>query len=325
MSLLDYKAVKKQSQEVFKNFEKKWMEHSRINSQLPFDHPHAYWNIGLGKSLVCVAMGASLEKDIEALKQYRDRVDILCCDKAFGKLLDHGIKADYVMLADANISFDWIKPYVYQTEGVRLISTVYANPAWTKAWKGQRTFYMNKDAIQSERNFLPMWGDNMRVIPASSNVSNAMLVFMLGCDDNLRINFAGYQNYFLTGFDYSWRSDGNYYAFNNPIPKRHYMNHRTFLDYNKDICHTSENLIFSAKWLMQYIETFKLPVVNCSGRGLLEIREKGNLADILPRLNADKSAPGRVRELFAKVQKLQAEFATAEKEFNSKRGELVWQ
>ena len=325
MALLDYAAVKKQSEMVFGNFREKWMEQSRVNSQLSFEHPEKFRNIGLGKSLVMVAMGASLEDDIELLKQYRDRIDIMCCDKAFGALMRHSIKPNYVMLADANVSIEWAKDYIDQTEGICLISTVYANPEWTKAWKGPRTFYMNKDAIGSERHFLPMWGDKMRIIPASSNVSNAMIVFMVGCDDNIHTNFSGYQNYFLTGFDFSWRAEGNYYAFANPTDKRHYMNHRTFLDFNKDICHTSENLVFSAKWLMQYIETFKLPITNCSGRGLLELRQRSRLSDILPRLSADKTIPERIRAEFRKVQALHDQFVAAERQFNKNREVLVWQ
>jgi hypothetical protein len=250
----------------------------------------------------------------------------MCCDKAFGKLLDNGIKADYVMLADANIDYDtWLAPYIWQTEGVKLISTVYANPQWTSKWRGDVTFYMNKDAIGTERNFLPTWGDNMRIIPASSNVSNAMVVFMLGCDDNSRINYAGYQHYFLTGFDYSWQTDGNYYAFCNPADKRHYMNHRTFLDCYKNICHTSENLIFSAKWLMQYIETFKIPVMNCSGRGLLEISSRGELSAILPKMTPDKTVPKRIREEYENLRKLHSAFNEAEAKFNKNREVLIWQ
>lgn len=323
--MLDYKAVKHQSQEVFKNFEKKWKAHSEINCKLSFEHPDKFRNIGLGKNMVFVAMGASLEKDIESLAKYQDRVDIMCCDKAFGKLMEHGIKPKYVMLADANVSLEWAKKWIDHTGDVCLISTVYANPEWTTAWKGPRTFYINKDAIGSEKNFMPMWGDKMRIIPASSNVSNAMVVFMLGCDDNLRINYAGYQNYYLTGFDYSWEPDGNYYAFENPIAKRHYMNHRTFIDGQKNICHTSENLIFSAKWLMQYIDTFKIPVVNCSGRGLLQISLNGDLKDLLPKMTADKGIIAKIREEFKKVQALQMQFAEAERQFNHNREVLIWQ
>lgn len=326
MTMLDYKAVKQQSEAVFGQFADKWKAHSEINVKVPHKNPEAFQNIGLGKTLVMCAMGASLEKDIPHIKANRDKFDLMCCDKAFGKLLDHGIKADYVMLADANIKYDtWLAPYIEQTEGVKLISTVYANPEWTTNWKGEITFYMNKDAIGSERHFLPTWGKDMRIIPASSNVSNAMVVFMTGCDDNLRINYAGYQNYFLTGYDYSWQSDGNYYAFDNPMDKRHYMNHRTFLDCHKNICHTSENLIFSAKWLMQYVHTFGLPIVNCSGRGLLEVKRSGDLSVSLPRLTADKSVASRIRSEFTNLQKLHLAFTTAEAEFNKNREALQWQ
>jgi hypothetical protein len=326
MAQIGYKEVRNQSRQVWGHYGKKWLEHAEINAKLPRIPASAFINIGLGKTLLCVAMGESLEANIDTIKKYRDRFDILTCDKGFGKLLDHGIKADYVELADAAIDYDkWLKPYIDQTKGVKLISTVYANPAWTTAWQGEICFYMNKDAIASEKHFAPMFGDDMRVIPASSNVSNAMVVFMTGCDEYSRVNYSGYQRIFLIGYDYSWRPDGNYYAWDNPIPKRHYMAHRVMMDINGDVVWSSENLVFSAQWLTQYVNTFGLPVINLSGRGILDIPMRGNMEQQFSRLNADKRVPGIVGKMFKSVVETNAAFVNAEANFNKMREELIWQ
>src|SRR3990167_7123206 len=113
MGNLTYQDVKKQSTAVFKQFgESKWkpFAYDNVNciNQRSCDELK---NIGVGKVLVSVAMGASLEDHIETLKSYRDRFDIIACDKAFGVLLDHGITPDFVMLCDCNIPYKWMEPY----------------------------------------------------------------------------------------------------------------------------------------------------------------------------------------------------------------------
>ena len=288
---LSYQDVKRQSQAVFKQFgESKWIPYAQDNvnaiNQRPTDELK---NCGIGKVLVSVAMGASLEDKIDALTKYRERFDLLCCDKAFGVLVERGITPDFVMLCDCNIPYDpWLKPYIDKTAGVRLISTPYGNTDWTKKWKGPIYFYANRDAIESERHFIPILGENVRTVPASSNVSNAQVVFMTGMDEWNQTNFAGYERIYLVGYDYSWRPDGNYYAFHDPKPKRNYMATRTMLDRNGDIVLTSENLIFSARWLTQFVNSWRLPVFNCSGRGIDGMRT-ADLEQELSRFDIEAS------------------------------------
>lgn len=290
--------VLNQSQQVFDQFgESKWIPNCKINAKLSRGDINSLKNSGVGKFLLLVAMGASLEDNIEIIKKYRDRFDILTCDKGFGALLEHGVKADFVMLCDASIPFKYLEKYVDQTEGVKLISTCYGNPEWTTVWKGEKFFYINKDSITSEHIFMPLMGDNIRLIPAGSNVSNAMLVFFTGSDNTQNINWSGYENFLLVGYDYSWQPDGNYYAWLDPKPKRFYMNHRTMIDYKGKVIFTSENLLFSSKWLYSYITTFGLPVLNCSERGILNINCSSLEKEVL-KINPDKSKREIARQLF---------------------------
>lgn len=320
--VLSHSDVKRQSENVFRQFGEKWMRYSQINSRLPNRaDPNDLRNCGLGKFAVLAAMGASLEEHIPILKKYRDRFDLITCDKGFTVLMEQGIKPDYVQLCDCNIPYRWMEPWVKDTEGVKLLATCYANIEWTTRWKGPIYFYTNKDALDTQRKFTPIlgnpesvedvsleraiqsaWGPNVRVIPAGSNVSNAMLIFMAGVDEHSQVNWAGYEHYFLTGYDYSWRPNGkdvtcktgNYYAFENPTPKRHYMSHRTMLDINGDIINTSENLLFSAKWLYSYLTSFNLPVTNCSGRGILEVPRRGDLQSMLAKCSPSSKARDKV-------------------------------
>lgn len=322
--LLNWRQVKAQSDSVFNQFGELWQKNANINAKLERKDTKDFHNIGIGKRLVCCALGESLEENVETIRKYRDRVDVLTCDKGFQALLNHGVKADYVLLCDASIVFDkWIKDAINETKGVKLLATPYANPDWTTKWKGDRYFFINKDSIQTEKIFIKIFGEDIRVIPAGSNVSNAMLIFMTGADEDNNVNYSGYEEFFLVGYDYSWRPDGNYYAWKNPAPKRYYMNHRTLLDLNNDIIFSSENLLFSAKWLYSYISTFRLPVINCSNRGLLEIPHRGKLEDLIKNINPDRIENCRAH--FDSMRKSYYSFNSAKALFENSRRELITQ
>lgn len=322
---LTYSDTKKQSLQVFGQFgEKTWIPNAKINAELTRKNANELKNIGLGKVLVLAAMGESLEDHIETIKKYRDKIDLMVCDKAYAVMMEHGIKPDYCMVCDANIPFRHIEKYIDTTEGTKLIATPYANPEWTKGWKGERYFYVNKDSIESENIFLPIMGKDSRVIPASTNVSNAMLVFMMGYDEKARINFTAYEKFILTGYDYSWRPEGNYYAFNNPKPKRYYMKHMTLLDMNKDYVYSSHNLVFSARWLYDYIMYHRPPVINCSGRGILDIPFKGKLEDEMIKLSEIKNKTKLIRDAYKLFQTSTLNYQQTQNYFEDARRTL-WQ
>lgn len=313
--------IHRQSKIVFSQMETKWKAQARTNFGLPHRPAAELRNSGIGKQLLLVAMGSSLEDQVEIIKKNRDKVDVVVCDKGFGPLLDHGVKADYVVICDANIPVKHMQPYFNETKDVKLLSTVYANPEWTTQWQGNRYFYINRDAIESEFEFYKIFGRDTRSIPAGSNVSNGMLIFFVGYDDKNQANWSGYERYLLAGYDYSWKPDGNYYAWANPVPKRHYLCHRTLLDFNNDVVFTSENLLFSAKWLYSYITSFNLPVLNCSGRGLLDVK-RGVLEREMQALTNDRAAQQRVQAAFRAARDAHLAAAAARESFELSRGEL---
>jgi hypothetical protein len=324
MSGVTFRECEAQSKTVWAQFgESKWKPAAEFNSRLARRDTAELRNVGIGKTLVCAALGASLESAIPALLANRGAYDLMVCDKGFKLLLERGIKADYVHLADTNIETRWMggddSPTWAETEGVNLIATPYANPEWTKRWKGPRSFYVNKDAIRSERIFAPMFG-KPRIIPASTNVSNAMVVFATGSDENGPLNFFAYERILLTGYDYSWRVGENYYAWNNPEPKRYYMAHRNLLDFAAMPCRTSENLLFSAKWLYTYLtQHAHLPVVNCSERGLLDVPRRGSLATELSKHVPTPEQLRGIREAFGAAQLAHDAYEAAKREFTKKR------
>jgi len=76
-------------------------------------------------------------------------------------------------------------------------------------------------------------------------------------------NFFGYDKILTIGFDYSWKD--KYYAFNHDgNGKINYMRHVFMTNQAGEYVHTSNNLLFSAKWLNDYVKYYDLPVINCS-------------------------------------------------------------
>lgn len=268
---LSSKEIIDQSWAAFNQWSKQWRDYAKINGKrsknISFSN---YVNVGIGKALLIVGNGYSFEENIETIKKYKDNVDIMACDKTIGHLLDNGITPTYCVLCDANVSYEkYLEPYKDKLSETILFANVCGNPKWTnKSWK-EVCFFVNQDAIKSEKEFSELSGCK-NFIPAATNVSNCMVVLVTQSNNQGRNNLFGYDKIVLIGFDYSWRSEDKYYAFNEiGDGKYNYMRHAYVLDRDGEQAYSSSNLMFSAKWLDDYIRNFKLPVVVGSKRTLL--------------------------------------------------------
>jgi len=276
-SVLSRKQILDQSNCAYNEWCVKWREHAIKHSKLKQPSLEDFRNIGIGKVIVLVANGASLEKHMDIIKENKDNIDIMVCDKSLGHLIKQGIKPKYCIMADAKVSYEtYCEPYKDSLKETTLFANACGNPKWAfeADWKNIY-FYINKDVIQSEIEFQKLSGCP-NIIPAGSNVSNAMVIFVTQSCNEGRQNFFGYDIILLSGFDYSWLPDGNYYAYDKEANgKYYYMNHVSALNQNCDLVYTSHNLAFSAKWLYGYVTTFKLPVVQCSHDSLLPLPWSG--------------------------------------------------
>lgn len=299
--------VKKQSEAAFKQWGPTWehnaVENGKIYKKQKTSHKQLLFE-GAGRTLLCIAMAPSFENKLEIIKKYNTgKYDIACVDKCLGVLLDNGIVPKYVFLADSGISYDkWLKPWIKQTKNIYLMTNVTANLDWTRKWRGKIFFYVNKDNIQTEEIYMPLSGCTEQ-IPASSNVGNSVVVFST--------QILGYKEYLLVGYDYCWRYDQNYYAFhaeddpNNG--KRYWMKHIQMVDINGDIVDSSQNLLFSARWLSDYNIGMAKPnnirIVNCSGQGILKI-ETGDLEKKLRDATVDKISGDQANTIYqARMEK----------------------
>lgn len=256
--------VIKQSESAFRQWGRKWKRWAKINGKYNAERgvsQRDFSNAGIGKQLLCVAMGPSFEEQIDAIEEHQDKADIMCVDKAFKYLIGRGIKPTYVVIADASIPFKYIEGLESHTEDVVLFANVCANPRWTRAWRGPLCYYVNKDNIQSEQIFGKLSGVR-ELIPASSNVGNTCVV--------IANQVMSYDRIVLSGYDFCWTQNSNYYAFHNS-DKRFWMKHMHALGMDGEPLFSSANLRFSARWLSRFIQTMRPGTIfNCSGRGLLD-------------------------------------------------------
>jgi len=274
--MLTSKEVLEQSKNAFREWDTIWRKHSEINGKIHRERGLSHQDLlfrGIGKVLLLIGMGASLEDKIEIIKKYQNKgVDIGCVDKAFGYLTDNGIKVNYVFLADAGISYErWIEKWIDKTENVILISNINANPKWTQNWKGDVCFSVFKDNIHSEKIYSKISGC-YQFIPAGSNVGNSAIIFST--------QILGYDEYWLVGYDFCWDNKKNYYAFSDS-EKRFFMKHIMMIDNWNNFVFTSQNLLFSARWLSDFyikvLNQHRVKIFNCSEYGILKAVPTANL------------------------------------------------
>ena len=264
--MLTESEVLQQSRSAYGQWAPLWRKNCAMNGEVYKAHNDRLSDLygrGIGKRLVIVAMGASLEESIATIRANRTVVDVLCVDNALGALIDHGITPDYVVLMDAQVS--WKKygaKYAERAKSARLIMNVNGNPEWSRGWRGKVYFGVNKDNIQSEVEFSKISGVQ-ELVPAGSNVGNGAVI--------LATSVLDYSAIFLVGNDSSWRDTDNYYAFGDS-EKRHYMSHSVAVDVEGQLTNTSTNLMFSARWLADYINLNckTTRVINCS-RGIINL------------------------------------------------------
>lgn len=267
--MLSQNEVLEQSKGAYAQWGEKWRNHAIENGKKYKAEGRSHLDLykrGAGKTALLVGMGPSFEKNIELIKKYKDNVEVSCCDKAFHKLVEHGIIPKYVNICDAGISYErWLEPWIEQTKDTTLLCNITGNTDWSMNWKGPVIFFTNKDNIHSEIEFSELSGCK-DMIPAGSNVSNSLVIFLT--------QLLGYDKYLLVGYDYSFSDDENYYAFYDD-DKRYWMRHISKITRHGNFTYTSQNLFFSLRWMNDFYKGALVPngikLYDCSDSHLLDV------------------------------------------------------
>lgn len=270
MSGISTEDVIKQSQSAYNQWKVQWRVQAKENSKWPMKSFSDFKYSGVGRAVLAVANGYSFEENIDVIEKYQKHVDIICVDKSLRYLLERGITPKFCMVCDANVSYEkYLEPWKDKVKDITLLMNVCGNPKWADnaEWK-DRYFFVNKDVLKTEVEFSELSGCK-NMIAAATNVSNAMVVLLTQCDNDFQQNFFGYDKILMIGFDYCW-DENSYYAFDKDGGgKTNYMRACHVYNSRRDLVYTSTNLLFSAKWLDKYISAFRLPVIQCSDRSLV--------------------------------------------------------
>ena len=299
--------IRAQSNAALKQWGEQWEKHCKIHSK-DKDVKNNLIDLessGIGKAVLLVANGYSLEENMDKIKDNQETCDIICCDKSLGHLLRNEVYPKYCLVCDANVNFEkYLKPYLDKLDKTILLINVCANPEWSQVvnWKS-KYFFVNKDIIKSEINFSKISGCN-NFIPTGTNVSNAMMIMLTQSDNNGKRNFFGYDKFLLIGYDYSWHVNGNYYAYDKDgNGKADYMKHIYCLNMNGDFAYTSGNLYFSSRWLEKYLSVYKFPVINCSKKTILNQTKFGDLNEQM-KYNFKQEDSSRVKNMIEELKRI---------------------
>lgn len=105
--------------------------------------------------IVLIAAGPSLDKNIHLLKDYQDKCLIFCADIVLFKLIENGIKPDFVINIDPHpeISVGWrdLEDNWYDTSEMTLICPTTANYETLCNWKGKILFFNQIDKMTGHK------------------------------------------------------------------------------------------------------------------------------------------------------------------------------
>ncbi len=278
---MNHEQIVKQSKQAYKQWAVQWRENAKIHKKYKMKSFNDFRNKGIGKAILCVANGYSFEENIETIKENKNNVDIICCDKTLGHLIDNGIYPTFCMVCDANVSYEkYLKPWENKLDKTILFQNVCGNPEWTKNgnWR-DKYFYVNKDVMNNEKEFSSLSGCN-NLVTAGTNVSNMMVVIVTQSDNETKQNLMAYDKMLLIGYDYSWKYDGKYYAFDEDGGgKKYYMRHIYGISTSGKMIFSSNNLSSSASWLRLYIDAYKINAIQCGQDSLHIFGRLGDLKD----------------------------------------------
>ncbi len=247
-----------------------WRSHAVRNSKNEMKPLTDFLAVGMGKACLCIANGYSFEQNIDIIKENQGNCDIFVVDKALKHCFDNDIKPTYCLVADANISYEkYLKPVEHKLQDTYLFSNAHANPEWNENgnWKGIY-FFVDEDALGTEKEFSALTNCH-NIIPAGTNVSNELIIMLNQSNNKNLNNFFGYDKLLLIGYDYSWYRN-KYYAFDHLANgKNNYQRNVFCYNLRGDFVYTSSNLLFSARWLEQYIKTYRVNAVQCSKNSIL--------------------------------------------------------
>lgn len=188
-----------------------WRRHAAANKARVQAQVSRLWLDANPKTGVLVAAGPSLDASLPELQAMDRRThEVVAVDMALGFLLDHGVRPDYVICADASEAIASTLEVGALSAGVPLLLNVGVHPATGEGWQGPVYWFgllsniYDGDAHQwMQKDHEALSGVSAMLVPGG-NVGSMGLSFLLSVRACPRV--------VLYGHDFCWSDDARFYC-----------------------------------------------------------------------------------------------------------------
>ena len=211
--------TKDEIQEILKSdpFIKHWRENYELNRtegifNFPNVMPMNYLkNIETNKQVpfLFIAAGPSLEKNIHLIKNYENKCMIVCADVTLSRVLEEGIKPDFVVTIDPNpeIKACWsdLKGNMVDTSNITLVAPTSTNTNTLKSWKGKIILFNQSDNLAS-----PKGQALKQIITPTQGYGEIYNNFFVGATMLQFVSIFSPDVIILTGYDFAYTDNKVY-------------------------------------------------------------------------------------------------------------------
>ncbi len=220
--------------------------------------------------IIIVGAGPSLDKNIDQLKDLRNRACICACDAALEAVLNAGCRPHLVLTADSKKRVSrYLLPEEegtgkrISTEGIPLIADTRIHPAARDAWEGEVLWYLNTPTADSPFSYHQVaWTGQIGALGSGGCVTSTIWCLsleMLGTNPNI-----------FLGQDCSFKDVSHHHA--NCVANTEKYTVETLseeLDINGDKCFSNNPLKSFLFWFEEMFANKPGIHINCTEGGLL--------------------------------------------------------
>ena len=234
--------------------------------------------------VVLVVAGPSIDKNIKVLKQYENNAIIVCADVILFKLLEHGIKPDFVVNVDPHASITRFIAHL-DTSDLCLVCPTTTNPKTLETWKGRIFFYNQTDVANNPKGLALKritrstqgWGSifNQFFIGATmlqfSAILRPSIVILAGYDFAYTDNKAYCDGFMHLKIYTDWGSieaEGHGDVIKQ-LEKDELKKELEVQLSNKTSIWTSKTLHFYKQSFMMLVQSLRIPIINSTEGGIL--------------------------------------------------------
>ena len=224
-----------------------------------------------GLPFVLVAAGPSLDKNIGVLKEYASRCIIVCADVVLFKLLEHGIKPDFLVSIDPD-ELIWHYTQDLDTTEITFIAPTTVYPKAIEAWKGNVAFFNQEDIPKSSKQQLlkNLTGPTSQYTSILNRFFVGATAFQISC-------LLGASSCIFVGYDFAHTDNKPYCegvlerklgpALEILRPDECKVD-RIYKIKDEEIP-TTKLLLFYKKTLLDLIRKARKPIINCTEGGIM--------------------------------------------------------